>query len=58
MKGKQGENLNLIENGTSHFDDFLANSTKAELVEFIRAAYAGIRLAKEEKAKRDSVGYE
>ena len=52
MKGKQGEDLTLIEFGTSHFDDFLAEGSNEELIEFIRAAYAGIRLAKAEKARR------
>ena len=52
MRGKQGEDLKLIEFGTSHFDDFLAEGSTEELIEFIRAAYAGIRLAKTEKALR------
>ena len=54
MKGRQGESLVLIENGTSPFDDFLAEGSNEELIEFIRAAYAGIRLAKAEKARRAS----
>ena len=48
---KQQEKFQFIENGTGDFDDFLAESKTEELVEFIRAAYLAIKLAKEAKEK-------